>query len=123
MKAFLGLEEMALFGLSLWLFLWAGLAWWVFFALLLVPDVGMVGYLVNPRVGALTYNLTHHKGIAVGLYLLGVQFHVTWLVGAGLILLGHSSMDRLLGYGLKYPDSFHNTHLGKLGGRTQEAVQ
>jgi hypothetical protein len=34
---------------------------------------------------------------------------------AGLILFGHSSMDRVLGYGLKYSDSFQHTHLGMLG--------
>ena len=33
----------------------------------------------------------------------------------GLILFGHSSMDRILGYGLKYPDSFEHTHLGMIG--------
>ena len=82
----------------------------------------MVGYLINPRAGALAYNVAHHKGIAVALYLLGVQIQLEWLVGAGLIMLGHSSMDRILGYGLKYSDSFQNTHLGRTGGRPQEAL-
>jgi hypothetical protein len=37
---------------------------------------------------------------------------------AGVILFGHSSMDRIFGYGLKYSDSFQHTHLGMLvGGR------
>ncbi|HEY2386937.1 MAG TPA: DUF4260 family protein, partial [Candidatus Binatia bacterium] len=34
-----------------------------------------------------------------------------------LIWLAHIGMDRLLGYGLKYPTSFHHTHLGRIGTR------
>jgi hypothetical protein len=34
---------------------------------------------------------------------------------AGLVMLGHSSLDRALGYGLKYPDAFQHTHLGTIG--------
>jgi hypothetical protein len=39
---------------------------------------------------------------------------------AGVIMLGHSSFDRVLGYGLKYGDSFRHTHLGWIG-RGQES--
>ena len=31
------------------------------------------------------------------------------------ILFGHSSFDRVLGYGLKHEDAFQNTHLGRIG--------
>jgi hypothetical protein len=34
---------------------------------------------------------------------------------AGLIMFGHSAFDRLLGYGLKFKDSFNHTHLGHIG--------
>jgi hypothetical protein len=30
-------------------------------------------------------------------------------------LFGHSSFDRVLGYGLKHEDAFQNTHLGRIG--------
>ena len=30
-------------------------------------------------------------------------------------LLGHSSCDRIIGYGLKHEDAFQNTHLGRIG--------
>jgi hypothetical protein len=30
---------------------------------------------------------------------------------AGLIMIAHISMDRALGFGLKYPDDFGHTHL------------
>ena len=33
----------------------------------------------------------------------------------GIIWVGHIGMDRLVGFGLKYPDSFGHTHLGWKG--------
>ncbi len=37
------------------------------------------------------------------------------LVLAGAVLVGHVGMDRLAGYGLKYPTAFRDTHLGRIG--------
>ena len=34
---------------------------------------------------------------------------------AGAILLAHVGMDRALGYGLKLPTDFRDTHLGRIG--------
>ena len=34
---------------------------------------------------------------------------------AGIILFGHSSMDRMFGYGLKLKEGFKYTHLGMIG--------
>jgi hypothetical protein len=75
----------------------------------------MMGYLFSNRVGAILYNLFHHKGIAIGFYLAGIFLSNQQLMFVGLLLFGHSSFDRVFGYGLKYPDSFHNTHLGWIG--------
>jgi hypothetical protein len=75
----------------------------------------MIGYLANPRIGAWTYNLIHHKGLSVAFYVLGSLLATPWLMFAGTILLGHSSFDRVLGYGLKHEDAFQNTHLGRIG--------
>ncbi len=94
---------------------------WIFWAWLLAPDLGLIGYLMGPRAGAATYNLTHHKGIAVGLYLVGMIAEQPLLQMTGLVMLAHSSMDRVFGYGLKYPDSFHNTHLGLIGAGSRPA--
>ena len=115
MKNMLKLEEFLLFGLALFLFsqLNYGLGWYALW--FLAPDLSMVGYLANPRVGAWTYNLIHHKGLAVAVYVLGSLLAIPWLMFAGTILLGHSSLDRVFGYGLKYPDAFQNTHLGRIG--------
>lgn len=115
MKNLLKIEELFLFGLALFLF--SGLDyWWGWYALLFfAPDLSMHGYLANPRLGSWTYNLVHHKGVAVALYVLGYLFSTPWLMFAGTVLLGHSSLDRVFGYGLKYPDTFQNTHLGVIG--------
>ena len=115
MKNLLKLEEFALFVLALFLFSELDYGWGLYALLFLAPDLSMVGYLVNPRLGAWTYNLVHHKGLAVALYILGSLLAVPWLMFAGTLLLGHSSLDRVFGYGLKYSDAFRNTHLGVIG--------
>jgi uncharacterized protein DUF4260 len=115
MKNLLRLEEFFLFGLALFLFTQLDYGWGWYALLFLAPDLSIAGYLANPRVGAWTYNLIHHKGLAVALYILGYLFSVQWLMLMGTILLGHSSLDRVFGYGLKYPDAFQNTHLGRIG--------
>jgi hypothetical protein len=83
--------------------------------LFLAPDIGMIGYLVNPKIGAITYNIFHHKGIAVVLYVLGIYLNIPPLQFAGILLFSHSSFDRIFGYGLKYSDNFKHTHLGMIG--------
>jgi hypothetical protein len=90
-------------------------AWWWYWALFLAPDISMIGYLVNTRVGAALYNIAHHKGIAVVCYILGWMLASPVWQFTGLLLLGHSAFDRVFGYGLKYPDNFKNTHLGWIG--------
>jgi hypothetical protein len=115
MKNLLNLEELFLFGFALFLFSGLDYSWGWYALLFLTPDLSMIGYLANPRIGAWTYNLIHHKGLAVGLYVLGSLLSIPWLMFAGTLLFGHSSLDRVFGYGLKYPDSFQATHLGKIG--------
>ncbi len=114
MKIVLWLEELAMFLLGIYLFSQLPYSWWWFPVLLLTPDIGMLGYLVNSRVGALTYNLFHHKGIAILVFMAGVWMRIDALQLVGLILFAHASMDRMLGYGLKYSDSFWHTHLGMI---------
>lgn len=115
MKNLLRLEELAFLGLAVYLFAKLPFAWWWFPLLLLTPDIGMIGYLAGPRLGAATYNLVHHRGLAIGVFLLGAYFVSPGLQLAGVIMLGHSSMDRVFGYGLKHMDSFQHTHLGWIG--------
>lgn len=65
MKNVIKLEEAALFGLSVYLFSLLGIEWWWFPLLILAPDIGMVGYAFGTKKGAITYNLFHHRAIAV----------------------------------------------------------
>ena len=115
MKNLLKLEELFLFGLSLFLLSRLDYSWGWYALLFLTPDLSALCYLINPRVGSWTYNLIHHKGFSVALYVLGYLLSIPWLMFTGTILLGHSSLDRVFGYGLKYPDAFQNTHLGRIG--------
>jgi len=115
MKGIIKLEELAQCMGAIVLFAQLDYAWWWFPLLLLTPDIGMIGYLINTKVGAWTYNIFHHKGIAIVCMLLGYfMLGEPWLL-IGIILYAHSAMDRIFGYGLKYTDSFKNTHLGTIG--------
>jgi len=119
-KTLIKIEELFLVLLSFYLFLSLDYAWWWFLILFLAPDISMIGYLVNPQPGAIIYNLAHHKAIAIALYILGAASgNQLWQL-IGLIMLGHSSLDRVFGYGLKYPDSFKHTHLGLIGHDAKE---
>ena len=115
MNRLLKLEEIGLFLLSLVLFARSGYDWWVFPVLLLLPDLGMIGYALGPAFGATTYNLAHHRGLAVVFYAVGSLSQYSAVALLGLIIVGQSSLDRVFGYGLKYPDSFYHTHLGWFG--------
>jgi hypothetical protein len=114
-KNLIRIEEVLLAGLSFYLFLALDVAWWWFLIFLLAPDLSLLGYLFGPKVGAWTYNLAHHKGLAVALFVIGGLASLPVMQLAGTIMLGHSSLDRALGYGLKYSDAFQHTHLGMIG--------
>ena len=77
----------------------------------------MLGYLRGPAVGAIAYNLVHNWATAGVLVGIGLALAIPGLVLAGVLLVTHAGMDRGLGYGLKYPTAFHDTHLGRIGRR------
>ena len=115
MKTLLRLEDTAQFLLSIFLFTRLDFAWWWFPALILLPDLSMIGYIINTKTGAALYNLVHHKGLGILIGIAGVIIRNQELMLAGIILFGHSAMDRIFGYGLKYNDDFKHTHLGQIG--------
>ena len=117
MKTLIKLEEAAQFALTIGLFAKLPFVWWLYPALLLLPDLSMIGYVINAKTGAFTYNLVHHKATAIVVGVAGLFLANNYLILAGLILFGHSSMDRMLGYGLKYTKGFKFTHLGEMGGQ------
>jgi hypothetical protein len=112
--ALLRVEGLALLGAAVALYAQLGPSWWWFAALLLVPDVGLLGYLAGLRVGALTYNLTHTLSLPLALGVVGLTTSTVPAMGAALIWVGHIGMDRAVGYGLKYPTDFRDTHLQRV---------
>ncbi|MEJ8844153.1 DUF4260 domain-containing protein [Lacibacter sp. H375] len=115
MKTILKLEELAMFLASAYVLYYFDSAWWFYLLLLLGPDISMIGYLAGNKIGAWSYNLFHHKGIAIALIAAGFMIDSDALIITGVILFGHASMDRVAGYGLKYENGFKFTHLGEIG--------
>jgi hypothetical protein len=83
--------------------------------LLLVPDLSAVGYLRGPRLGAFTYNVVHNWALGLVVLGIGLATNVVSVAIAGAVLIAHVGMDRAVGYGLKLPTSFQDTHLGRMG--------
>jgi hypothetical protein len=92
-----------------------GVSWTLFAVLLLVPDLGLAGYLAGPRMGALTYNIVHTYLAPASLAALAYVGVVPNAWPICLIWLAHIGMDRTLGLGLKFPSAFADTHLGIVG--------
>ena len=115
MNQLIKLEELGQFLLAIVLFNQLDYVWWVFLACILLPDLSMLGYLVNTKVGAWLYNIFHHKLPGLLLLMLGLWLAHPLLTLAGVILFAHAAMDRIFGYGLKYTDDFKHTHLGWIG--------
>ena len=87
---------------------------WTFFIFLLVPDITMIGYLFDKTIGATIYNFGHSLIIPLFLLVLSIALSMNWLLITSLIWLAHIFMDRCLGFGLKYKDSFQETHIQKV---------
>jgi hypothetical protein len=89
-----------------------GMSWWVFALLFLAPDVSILAYLINARVGAAAYNVLHTYVWPAGMFALGFLSARGSLMGVALIWMAHIGIDRALGLGLKYADApFRETHL------------
>lgn len=114
-RPWLRAEGVATFVAGLAGFLYLGLPWWGFALLLIVPDVSMVGYVRGPRLGAIVYNVAHDLATGAAIAGVGLVTGSVPVAAAGAILIAHSGMDRMMGYGLKLPSSFKDTHLGRIG--------
>ncbi len=122
-RAWLRAEALVVFvaGVLVWVALDGG---WVRFALFfLVPDLSMAAYLVGPRLGATVYNLAHsYVAPAIVAVVAATVDHVPALL-IGALWTAHIGFDRVLGYGLKHPGSFRDTHLGQIGaGRNDRKI-
>ena len=116
-QVFLRLEGLAAVALSAVFYARTGASWWLFAALWLSPDLSMLGYLGGPKLGARIYNAIHSYVTPATLAVTALLLKSPALLPYALIWMNHIGADRLLGYGLKYPEGFKFTHLGRLGVR------
>ncbi|TKA63993.1 hypothetical protein B0A55_10120 [Friedmanniomyces simplex] len=100
---------------TIWAYSRSGHSWWTFAGALLLPDLGMAGYLANTAAGAIFYNAVHTETPAILLLCTGFARQDTRIAGAALVWLAHIGMDRMFGFGLKYGSGFGHTHLGLIG--------
>ena len=107
-------EGAALLLTSVMLYWVSGGSWLLFALLLLVPDLSMLGYLAGPRVGATVYNVFHAYPLPAALGAFGLLGGSPLALAVALVWFAHIGMDRLVGYGLKYPTEFKDTHLGRV---------
>ncbi|HEX3291012.1 MAG TPA: DUF4260 domain-containing protein [Gaiella sp.] len=91
-----------------------GYPWWLLLVLALAPDLSMVGYAAGPGVGAVVYDIAHTYAIPVALGLVGVFADTDLAVQISLVWAAHIGFDRAIGYGLKYPSGFQETHLQRV---------
>ena len=113
-KLWLRLEGLVLLIATIIAFAGQHQRWWLYPALLLAPDIFMLGYLADTKVGAFFYNLGHSYFAPALMILFSWRSESKVNLAIGIIWLGHIGWDRLLGYGLKYDSSFKHTHLGNL---------
>ena len=115
MKYLLKLESLGFFALSIWAYMeFFPNQWGTFTWLILAPDLSFLAVVLSKKLGLQAYNLFHHQGIiALGILLGGIG-HIPLLLQISLIFMAHSTIDRVLGYGLKL-ESFEHTHLGWIG--------
>ena len=110
----LKLEGAVVFIIALVLYSRLENGWLMFVLLFFVPDVSMIGYAANTKLGATIYNLVHTYALPAGLGLVGLFTANALLVSLSLIWFAHIGLDRLLGFGLKYPTVFKDTHLQRV---------
>ncbi|CAM3382246.1 MULTISPECIES: DUF4260 domain-containing protein [Saccharibacillus] len=108
------IEGLIVLALSTYMYFWNGYGGLAFVLLLFVPDVSMLGYAANAKVGAYLYNAAHTYTVPLFLLLAGVVFKADWPLMIGLIWTAHIGFDRMMGYGLKYETGFQDTHVQRL---------
>jgi len=113
-KLILHLEGLAVLLLSLYFYWTNDFSWILFIILLFVPDLSMLGYLMNNKIGAVIYNIFHTYIFPIVLIFISLIADQSTLLAIGLIWAAHIGMDRLVGYGLKYPTEFKDTHLNRV---------
>lgn len=115
MNMLVRLEWFGLFLAALAVYARLDASWVLFAALILVPDLSMIFYAAGPRLGAYAYNAAHALLGPTLLLLAGLFVPAPLAVAIAMIWLAHIAIDRALGYGLKLPSGFRDTHMGRIG--------
>ena len=113
-RSLLHAEGLAVIVGALCLYFDAGYGWVLLVVLFLAPDLSILGYVAGPRAGALTYDVVHTYVGPIALGVAGVLGGSDLAIQLALIWSAHIGLDRLLGYGLKYPTGFKDTHLQRV---------
>ena len=114
-RILLRVEGAYIFVSTIWAYSRFGQPWWTFAGLLLVPDLGMAGFLAGNSAGAAFYNTLHTETPPILLLCAALARDKPAVAGLALTWLAHIGMDRMLGFGLKYGNGFGHTHLGIVG--------
>jgi hypothetical protein len=113
-RLLLRLEGLAALVAALVVYFHADFGWILLVVLFLAPDLSILGYLAGPRIGAPTYDVVHTYVLPLALATLGVAADADLAIQLALVWIAHIAMDRALGYGLKYPTAFKDTHLQRV---------
>ena len=113
-RRLLRLEGLAVLTGAIVLYFDASYGWLLLLVLFLAPDLSMIGYLGGPRTGALTYDVVHTYALPIALGVAGGLGDSSLATQIALIWAAHIGMDRMLGFGLKYPTAFRDTHLQRV---------
>ncbi|HXI96401.1 MAG TPA: DUF4260 domain-containing protein [Candidatus Acidoferrum sp.] len=113
-RVLLRAEGLAVAVAAIALYFNADYPWWLLVALILAPDLAMIAYAAGPGIGALAYDVAHTDLWPIVLVAAGVLAGDRIPIELGLIWLVHIGVDRAIGYGLKYPTGFKDTHLQRV---------
>jgi hypothetical protein len=104
-RPLLQLEGAAVLMVSVLLYRWSHGSWLQFALLFLVPDLSMIGYLANPRAGAITYNAVHSLvgPLALAAYSFGANRPA--ILALSIIWIAHIGFDRMLEIRVEVSDS------------------
>ena len=113
-KTLLHLEGLAVFILCMYEYCYFDFSWILFVVLILAPDIAMLGFLFNNKIGAIVYNIFHTYLTTISVMIIGLITVQTTILAIGLIWTAHIGMDRTVGFGLKYATNFKDTHLNRV---------
>ena|SRR5699024_6581893 len=113
-KVFLHIEGLAVLLVCLYFYQWLNFSWILFIILLFTPDLAALGYLIHVKIGAILYNIVHTYTFSLIIVMIGFYIPNDIFLAVGLICTAHIGMDRLCGFGLKYPTAFKDTHFNRI---------